>query len=209
MNKIIKTLLMGILLIQFVSLGSTYSYFTDTEYSVGNTFTAAVWDTQASFLEVNTSKTHLTGTGDQSKLHGTTIRNIGSEIITVDKIQVDWNNAAGMANVSEIKIRGQVFFSGSNQSGQVIDGIDYVLEPGQNTVTTNFKFDASVSYPFTIKFIMGDGASKTVIITDNLKVQKLKIDGTSIIDCDYCDDNDCDDNDCNDGDCEDDHCDDD
>lgn len=130
MNKIIKSLLMGILLIQFVSLGSTYSYFTDTEYSVGNTFTAAVWDTQASFLDVNTSKTHLTGTGDQSKLHGTTIRNIGSENITVDKIQVDWNaTQTGMANVSEIKIRGQVFFSGSNQSGQIIDGNDYVLEP--------------------------------------------------------------------------------
>ena len=187
MNKIIKTLLMGILLIQFVSLGSTYSYFTDTEYSVGNTFTAAVWDTQASFLEVNTSKTHLTGTGDQSKLHGTTIRNIGSENITVDKIQVDWNTTqTGMANVTEIKIRGQVFFSGSNQSGQVIDGIDYVLEPQQNAVTTNFKFDASVSYPFTIKFIMGDGASKTVTITDNLKVQKLKIDDISTLDCDYC-----------------------
>ena len=187
MNKIIKTLLMGMLLIQLVSLGSTYSYFTDTEYSVGNTFTAAVWDTQASFLEVNTSKTHLTGTGDQSKLHGTTIKNIGGEIITVDKIQVDWNTThTGMANVSEIKIRGQVFFSGSNQSGQVIDGGDYVLEPGQNAVTTNFKFDASVSYPFTIKFIMSDGASKTVTINDNLNVQKLKINGISTLDCDYC-----------------------
>ena len=187
MNKIIKILLMGMLLIQLVSLGSTYSYFTDTEYSVGNTFTAAVWDTQASFLEVNTSKTHLTGTGDQSKLHGTTIKNIGGEIITVDKIQVDWNTThTGMANVSEIKIRGQVFFSGSNQSGQVIDGVDYVLESGQNAVTTNFKFDASVSYPLTIKYIMSDGASKTVTIIDNLKVQKLKINGALTLDCDYC-----------------------
>ncbi len=188
MNKIIRILLMGILLIQLVSLGSTYSYFTDTEYSIGNTFTAAVWDTQASFLEVNTSKTHLTGTGDQSKLHGTTIRNIGSENITVDMIQVDWNTTAGMANVSEIKICGKVFFSGSNQSGEVIDGSDYVLEPQQNAVTINFKFDTSVSYPFTIKFIMSDGASKTVTITENLKMQKLKIDGTSTFDCDYCDD---------------------
>ncbi len=195
MNKIIKTLLMGILLIQFVSLGSTYSYFTDTEYSVGNTFTAAVWDTQASFLEVNTSKTHLTGTGDQSKLHGTTIRNIGGENIILDKIQVDWNTTAGMANVTEIKICGKVFFSGSNQSGEVIDGIDYVLEPQSNAVTTNFKFDASVSYPFTIKFIMSDGASKTVTITDNLKVQKLNNYGILIIDCDYCDDDHCDDDD--------------
>jgi predicted ribosomally synthesized peptide with SipW-like signal peptide len=200
MNKIIKTLLMGMLLIQFVSLGSTYSYFTDTEYSVGNTFTATVWDTQASFLEVNTSKTHLTGTGDQSKLHGTTIRNIGSEIITVDKIQVDWNTTAEMANVTEIKICGKVFFSGSNHSGEVINGSDYVLESQQNAVTINFRFDASVSYPFTIKFIMGDGASKTVTITENLKVQKLKIDGILIIDCDYCYDDHCDDDDCDDDD---------
>ncbi|MDO9516637.1 MAG: hypothetical protein Q7J10_01170 [Methanosarcinaceae archaeon] len=199
MNKIIKTLLMGMLLIQLVSLGSTYSYFSDTEYSVGNTFTAAVWDTQASFLEVNTSKTHLTGTGDQSKLHGTTIRNIGSENITVDKIQVDWNTTqTGMGNVSEIKIRGQVFFSGSNRSGQVIDGIDYVLEPGQNAVTTNFKFDASVSYPFTIKFIMSDGASKTVTIIDNLKVQKMNNYGILVVDCDYCDEDHCDDDHCDD-----------
>ncbi len=167
MNTPIKILLLGILVIQFASLGSTYSYFTDTEYSIGNIFTAAVWDTQASFLEVNTSKTNLTGTGDQSKLHGTTIRNIGSENITVGMIQVDWNTTAGMANVTEIKICGKVFFSGSNQSGEVIDGSDYVLEPQQNAVTINFKFDASVSYPFTIKFIMGDGASKTVTIINN------------------------------------------
>ena len=209
MNKIIRILLMGILLIQFVSLGSTYSYFSDTEYSVGNTFTAAVWDTQASFLEVNTSKTHLTGTGDQSKLHGTTIKNIGSEIITVDKIQVDWNTTAGMANVTEIKICGKVFFSGSNHSGEVIDGSDYVLEPQQNAVTINFKFDASVSYPFTIKFILSDGASKTVTITDNLKVQKLNEKGILIIDCDYCDDDSCEDGHCDDDHCDDDHCEDD
>lgn len=53
-------------------------------------------------------------------------------------------------------------------------------------MTTNIKFDASVSYPFTIKFIMNDGASKTVTIFNNLKVQKLNGDDTSIIDCDYC-----------------------
>lgn len=201
MNKIIKTLLVGIFLIQLVSLGSTYSYFSDMEYSVGNAFTAAVWGTQASFLEVNTSRAHLTGTGDQSKVHGTTIRNIGSENITVDKILVDWNTThTGMANVSEIKIRGQVFFSGNNQSWQVIDGIDYVLEPGANAVTTNFKFDGSMSYPFTIKFIMGDGASKTVAIIDNLKVQKLKIDGTSTLDCNHCADDFGDDDDDDSGD---------
>jgi len=153
------------LLIQFVSLGCTYSYFTDTEYSAGNTFTAAVWDTQASFLEVNSSKTHLTGIGDGTKLFGTTIKNTGSENITIDRIQLYWNTTeAGIANVTEINIDKKDFFSGSDYSGAVLDGSDYELGSYGDAVKIYFAFDVQVSYPFTVKFIMADGAPKTVTL---------------------------------------------
>lgn len=173
MNTPIKILLLGILVIQFASIGSTYSYFSDTEYSVGNIFTAAVWDTQASFLEVDHSKTHLTG--NALTLLDTNIKNIGNENITIDMIQLHWNETeSGVVNVTKISFKTNndfIFFSGTNQSGQIINGSDYEIEPYQpKSGEVNFCFDAPVSYPFTIKFIMGDGASKTVIIIDDREI---------------------------------------
>lgn len=173
MNTPIKILLLGILVIQFASLGSTYSYFSDTEYSIGNIFTAAVWDTQASFLEVDCSKTHLTG--NALTLLDTTINNIGNENITVDMIQLHWNETeSGVANITEICFETNnvyVFFSGTNHSGQIINGSNYEIEPYQpKSAEVNFFFDAPVSYPFTIKFIMGDGTSKTVTIIDDRQI---------------------------------------
>lgn len=170
MNTLIKILLFGILVIQFASLGSTYSYFSDTEYSVGNIFTAAVWDTQASNLEFDYIKTHLTG--NALTLLDTNIENIGNENITIDMMQLHWNETESViANVTKISFKTNnvfIFFSGTNQSGQVINGSDYEIEPYQPKIDeVNFYFDAPVSYPFTIKFIMGDGASKTVTIIDD------------------------------------------
>ncbi|MDO9517731.1 MAG: hypothetical protein Q7J10_06730 [Methanosarcinaceae archaeon] len=170
MNTPIKILLLGILVIQFASIGSTFSYFSDAEYSVGNVFTAAVWDTQASFLEFDYTKTHLTG--NALTLLDTTIKNIGNENITIDMIQLYWNETeSGVANVTKICFKTNndfIFFSGTNRSGQIINGTDYKIEPYQpKSGEVNFYFDAPVSYPFTIKVIMGDGASKSVTIIDD------------------------------------------
>jgi len=156
----VKIILFGILL-PLLSLGGTYSYFTDTEYSGGNTFTAAVWDTQAMFLEVNTSKSDLTG--NEWILHGTTLTNTGFGNITIDKIRAEWNST-GSAGITGITIRGSTFWSGSAQSGETLDGSDYILKPWIPPAKITFRFDAEVSGPFTIRFIMGDGAAKSVQI---------------------------------------------
>jgi len=161
---LVKIILFGILLIPLLSLGGTYSYFTDTEYSGGNTFTAAVWDTQATFLEVNISKSQLTG--NEWILHGTTLTNTGFGNITIDKIRPEWNStgSTGSASITGIMIKGNTFWSGNAQSGEILDGSDYLLEPWIPPAKITFRFDAEVSGPFTIRFIMGDGAAKSVQI---------------------------------------------
>jgi len=162
-NSAVRLMLLGILAVSLVSFTGTFSYFTDTEVSFGNTFTAAVWDTQATFLDVNTSKSRLTGDGNQAKFFHTTLQNIGTQDITLDRIGVGWNETS-IGNITQITIGGGEFWLGDEPSGEILDITDYTLLPGVDPIKITFWFNGPVTGPFTLRFIMADGAVKTVVV---------------------------------------------
>ena len=167
MNKIIKTLLVSMIALSLchTMIGFTFPRFSDTEISIGNTFTAGVWESDADYLQVNTTKSKLTGEGDGRKLHGTTINNTGTRNITIDNIRVNWTDAI-IANITEITIQGETFWTGSEPAGMTLDGSDYILVPSVPAKHITFWFDSDMSgKTFTIKFILGDGSTKEVPIT--------------------------------------------
>ena len=164
-----KIILCGIVLtplvlseITFACLtGNTFAYFSDVEYSTGNAITAGTWGNESRFLTISESK--LTGNGE--KLHGITLDVSGTQSVTIDKIQVWWNNSQDEAShLIEIKLDGKEFFDGSKSTGEIIDGTNYVLE-GSSSAKLEFCFDSDVSNlaPFTISIIMGDGSVKSVV----------------------------------------------
>ena len=161
MNGLVKAALIGMVLIPLLSASGTYSYFVDTEYSTGNTFTAAVWDTQATFLDVNTSKSKLTG--DETKFFHTTIRNTGAQDIAIDKIGMQWNETS-IGNITKITIGGPSIWEGEEPSGEILDNTNYTLIPDADPIKITFWFNGPVEGPFIIKFIMADGAAKTVTV---------------------------------------------
>ncbi len=163
-----KIILFGMMLTPLIFAGSTFTcltdtfaYFRDTEH-ISNTLNAGYWDTEADFLEVSDSK--LTGNGE--KLHGITLDANGTRDITIDKIQVWWNISLNEAsNITEITIGGKKFFTGSEPSGEILDGENYVLE-AKSSAKIEFYFDSNVSNlaPFTINIIMGDRSVKSFMM---------------------------------------------
>ena len=163
MNRLVKAVLIGMVLIPLLSASGTYSYFVDTKYSTDNTFTAAVWDTQATFLDVNTSESRLTGVGHAAKMFHTTIQNIGTQDIAIDKIGMEWNETS-TGNITMITIGGATIWEGEEPSGEILDNTNYTLIPGADPIKITFWFNGPVEGPFFIKFIMADGAAKLVMV---------------------------------------------
>lgn len=162
-----KILLFGMVLTPLIFTGSTFAcftntfaYFSDVEYSTGNTITAGVWDSEADHLIVSDSK--LTGNGE--KLHGITLDISGTQSVTIDKIQVWWDISLGDASLTEIEIHGKEFFSGSKSAGEIVDVENYLLKAG-SPAKLELYFDRDVSdlAPFTINIIMGDGSVKSFV----------------------------------------------
>ena len=163
-----KMILFGVMLTPLIFTGNTFAgftntfaYFSDVEYSTGNTLTAAVWNTEADNLMVSDSK--LTGNGE--KLHGITLDVSGTQSVTIDKIQIWWDiSQSDSIHIIKIKLDGKEFFSGSKSAREVIDVTDYLLEAG-SSAKLEFYFDSDVSdlAPFTINIIMGDGSVKSFL----------------------------------------------
>ena len=178
MNAKIKIILVLILLIPLVYLFSsgTFSYFSDTEVSTGNTFTAGTWyvPEQADDLEADTSSSFIGPL--KHGLHNINVNNTGSSDITIEKIWISWNPDLG-ENVTRVllwdwnlttKIK---VWEGKEPSGTTFDIIDCTVEPWENKFETNifgFWFDSNSNMEgkeFTIEFIMGDGSSEEVTFT--------------------------------------------
>jgi len=156
----VKKILIILLLVPigYALLHTTFSSFSDTEVSAGNTFTAATWETQAGYLSIDTDGAKLTGNG--GKLHSIILDLNTTQNITIDKMIINWtvNNSE---KIEEIRIGGATFWSGSESSGAVLDG-NYVLSKKEHI---EFRFDSDMQDTiFTITFIMGDSSEKRIII---------------------------------------------
>lgn len=161
-NQITKTMLFGIFAIMLASHSGTYAYFTDTE-SAGHTITVGVWDSQADDLEVNVPQSRFADEGQDIIDIG--LENIGDEEIAIDKIQILWNiTESDSTNVMDIMICGESFFSGSVSHGEMIDGVDVVLDPERSSCQAMFLFGRPVSGPIDICFIMDDGSRKCILM---------------------------------------------
>ncbi|PAV13596.1 hypothetical protein ASJ81_17165 [Methanosarcina spelaei] len=140
---------------------NTFAYFSDMEYSTGNTIKGGTWNNESSFLVVSDSK--LTGNGE--KLQGITLDVSDTQNVTIDKFQVWWDSTLeGSSHITSIGIDGNEFFSGSRSVGEIVDGEDYLLEAG-SSAKLDLYFDSSVSNlaPFTINIVMNDGSVKSFV----------------------------------------------
>ena len=137
----------------------TFSYFSDTEVSVGNTFRAGTWETQAGYLNIDTGGAKLTGNG--GKLHSIILDLNTTQNVTIDRMIIDWGVNNG-EKIEEIRIGGATFWSGSEISDAVLDG-EYILTKKEQL---DFTFDSDMQgRSSTITFIMGDSSEKKIIIT--------------------------------------------
>ncbi|MBU3967165.1 MAG: hypothetical protein KKG76_07320 [Euryarchaeota archaeon] len=156
MKKILIILLL--VPIAYALLHTTFSSFSDTEVSAGNTFTAATWETQAGYLSIDTSGAKLTGNG--GKLHSIVLNLTTPRNITIDKMIVNWTVNNG-EKIEEIRIGGVTFWSGSEIADAVLDG-NYILSKKERI---EFRFDSDMQgRSFTITFIMGDSSTKKIAI---------------------------------------------
>ncbi|MCC4771429.1 hypothetical protein FXV91_15040 [Methanosarcina sp. DH2] len=140
---------------------NTFAYFYDVEYSAGNAMTAAVWDNEADHLIVSDSKLIENG----EKLQGITFDVSGTQSVTIDKIQIWWDISKGDArSITEIKVHGKEFFTGSRKVGEVMDVENYVLG-NDSSANLEFYFDSDIFSlaPFTINIIMGDGSVRSFV----------------------------------------------
>lgn len=140
---------------------NTFAYFSDMEYSTGNTIKGGTWNNESSFLVVSDSK--LTGNGE--KLQGITLDVSDTQNVTIGKFQVWWDSTLeGSSHITSIGIDGNEFFSGSRSVGEIVDGEDYLLEAG-SSAKLDLYFDSSVSNlaPFTINIFMNDGSVKSFV----------------------------------------------
>jgi predicted ribosomally synthesized peptide with SipW-like signal peptide len=156
MKKILFLLLA--LPVAYALINPTFSYFSDTEVSTGNTFRTGTWETQAGYLNIDTGAAKLTGNG--GKLHSILIDLNTTHSITIDKMIVNWtvNNAE---KIEEIRIGGATFWAGSELSDALLDG-EYILTKEEQI---QFRFDSDMQgKSFTVTFIMGDSSKKIIII---------------------------------------------
>ena len=163
MNLHIKAAFICLTLISLMSVTGTFSYFTDEETSVANEFNSGEWHDDEWCLEVNTSKTTLTGIGDESKLHGTRIRNKCDHNITIESIWISWEGPEA-SNMTKINILG-TRWEGSVPSGYTPPcEVNHDVLPGKPWQHIYFFFDDNtITGPFVFDFIMSDGSEKYVL----------------------------------------------
>lgn len=85
--------------------------------------------------------------------------------ITIDKIQVWWNNSQdNNSHMTKISIKESEIFNGNTSSGEVIDRINYSFN-SEDVVKIESYFDSNVSYlaPLAINITMRDGSVKNYV----------------------------------------------
>jgi hypothetical protein len=156
MKKILLLLLA--LPVAYALVYPTFSYFSDTEVSAGNTFSAGTWETQAGYLSIDTGGAKLTGNG--GKLHSMILDLNTAQNITIDKMIINWTVNNG-EKIEEIRIGGAIFWSGSEIADAVLDG-EYILTKKEHI---EFRFDSDMQgRSFTITFIMVDSSENKITI---------------------------------------------
>lgn len=106
---------------------------------------------------ISTSNSKLLTT---TSLTGTTIANIETPNVTIDKMFVSWTGVAATRRITAVQIgAGSAEFSGSSASGTILELTNYLLTQasGENTITLTFNA-AMTSAIFNMYFIMTDGS---------------------------------------------------
>lgn len=130
-----------------------------TSYGSDVQFTTSACDTQASYLTVNTAGATLTNSN--RTLSGITLTNTGGSAIVVDKVTVTWTKAS--RTINNITISGASKWSGTANSGTLLDITNTTLNVGVSNIASTYVFSGSMSTcTFTITYTMTDGSTKIV-----------------------------------------------
>lgn len=153
-------LIVAIMAVFSFTAGNTLSYFSDIEVSSGNVFQAGTWS-QASNCDLEATNAKITG--GSSKLHNISIRNIGTEDLTITKLVLSWD---GGGNVTKVHVGNQKFSTDQN-SPVIIDEENIVIESTDkenpfNVWFENFTFDDN---QFTLLLFFNDNSHKDVSFT--------------------------------------------
>ncbi len=116
----------------------------------------------ASILSVVTSGATI-DPGNNTRVVGITIENIGNIPITLDSITTVWSGAPGGTKLEQISIGGSGVWTGSDVSNKVQDITNVTLAVGSGPVAIDF-FDFSnnmTGTTLTLTFTMSDGSATT------------------------------------------------
>lgn len=148
---------------------ATFAYFNDVEEVKDNSITAGTW------ISIDSSSAILTGNG-MTNLHGIFLvpGEPGSDNV-IDKISISWTGGEG--KVTEIRMGGDMFWSGIGESGQELVG-NYVVD--KKTVN-EYRFSSDVhDETFTISFTMSNGQVISDTFTPKWKDEKPEEQGSSL-----------------------------
>lgn len=128
-----------------------------------------VVEAQAEHLVLDIS---AAGLDNPKKVLHFAISNNGTSDIIIDQIIVSWNIDGGEL-IEKIMLTGN-FWKGisgyvpavASPSGTTLDGVDETLNGGSTIKNAKFEFNANMAgKTFTITFLLGDGSSKTIVLT--------------------------------------------
>jgi hypothetical protein len=127
------------------------------------TYWMALSGNQADDLDVDISGSGIDG-GDNTKVIGINIDNIGLSDITIDQMTVSWTGALGGTKINDIYIDGASVWAGAKNSGATLDIADFTLVVGSGPYVMDFlDFSKNMTgVSITIDFIMLDGSSTSV-----------------------------------------------
>jgi len=132
--------------------------------------TNCLMQTEAGSLSLDVSTAYIDAT--KKSLYGIVLRNLGTTIITIDKMTFTWNTGG---NITYVKIDGANYWhatngtgtpQGAQPSGTELDLVNFVLQPQTSYPIDNVRFDDKVDgATFTIKATMLDTSTKTEVTT--------------------------------------------
>lgn len=102
-----------------------------------------------------------------NRLTNAKIRNTGNSDVIIDKLSIAWTNPSASQFLTEVQIAGgDIEWTGSVQSGQIIDIIDYLLPAfSSQTPVNHLQFNSNMSgKTLYVTFVLTDGSSTTGLI---------------------------------------------
>lgn len=152
--KRISLIILSIMAIYGVWSVATSAYFSDVGSIIDNSIAMSTW------MSIDSGSAILAGNG-YTLLHSILL--IPDEDgDTIDKIAVSWTDDNG-ENINEIRIGGEIFWSGNAKSGDILDGDDYILDKRENN---KYRFSSDMhDKAIMIEFYMDNGQIITDIFT--------------------------------------------